>query len=669
MSQKQKQFQTMEEIRNTFVLYPVKNKDKVAGWKVDRIVRKTDPNAVIKGGAREFIAKLSKGLMLPIMMLPIAGLFLGIGSAIVNSAGTNTALLTFGKVLQLPGQVVFNNLAVLFCIAVAISFTNESGVAGLCSFMGWIVFCALQLAFVVTNSHVDPATKQTIIDSYDFWWYHFTPAEFDRIFGTNVGLLSLNTSVFGGIIIGILTAYLYNRFKNIQMPPALGFFSGVRFVPIITFVGCIIMAFIFCAIWPGIGLGIYWLGVGLSKAPLGINGLFYGYINRALVPTGLHHAFNGPFWFSSAGGQITLTEVQPWTNLTQLLNTTDIKVNGVAVNSWVDLVKGIKGSTTSVDPVAGDINCFAFANSIAGHTITAGGKDIKLTFEMINKSFDLKISQYQKGAYPIMIFGLPAAAVAMIMTAPKGDGRKLAFSAVIGSAIASVVTGITEPLEFTFLFLAPALYYGFHAVITGISYWVMNVVPTCVGFTFSAGLLDYVIYGVVPEAVGAGSNCYWIPVIGVGIFFIYWIGFTAIIKRWDIKTPGREGGLNRLMTKKDVLGQNAPKQEKNVVIPESDEYDVSMLSNEGLTAWNIILAYGGKDNILNVDACITKLRIQVASPDLVDDKKLVELGALGVTHPSKQSVYAVFGAKADYWKNMIKDVLEKVKKKPGVYTS
>ena len=674
MAQKQKQFQSMEDIRNTFVLYPVKNKKSVPKWKVDRVVRKTDPTAIIKGGAREFIAKLSKGLMLPITMLPIAGLFLGIGSAIVNNAGGNVALQTFGKVLQLPGQVVFDNLAVLFCIAVAISFTNESGVAGLCSFMRWLVFNAIQYAFIITYSHTDEETKKTIIDGYSFWWYYFKPEEFTRIFGTNIGIPSLNTSVFGGIIIGFLTAYLYNRFKNIQMPPALGFFSGVRFIPIATFIGCFLMAMLFCAVWPGVGLGIYYLGVGLSKAPLGINALFYGYINRALVPTGLHHAFNGPFWFSSAGGQITL-ENNPvaWNNLLNYLHAKEITVDGYIypINGWDDLVRAIKDIDYGEEMqtvYSGDINCFAFANSIAGHTIKADGVDTKLTFDMINQSFGLRISQYQKGAYPMMIFGLPAAACAMIICAPKGEGRKLAFSAVIGSAVASAVTGITEPIEFTFLFLAPALYYGFHAVVAGVSYWVMNIVPACVGFTFSAGLIDFVIYGAVPEIIGAGSNCWWIPVIGVPIFFIYFFGFWAIIKRWDIKTPGREGGLNKLMTKKDVLGQNAPKETKNEIIPESNVYDVSMLSNEQLIAWDIILAYGGKDNILNVDACITKLRIQVASPDLVNDKRLVELGALGVTHPSSQSVYAVFGAKADYWKNMIKEVLEKVKPKPQVYT-
>ena len=667
MAQNQKQFQSMEQIRDNFVLRPIKNKDTVPSWKVDRLVRKTDPNAIIKGGAREFIAKLSKGLMLPITMLPIAGLFLGIGSAIVNNAGTNQALLTFGRVLQLPGQVVFDNLAILFCIAVAISFTNESGVAGLCSFMGWLVFCALQWAFIVTNTHKD-GTK-TVIDSYDFWWYHFNTEEFKRIFGSNVGIPSLNTSVFGGIIVGILTAYLYNRFKNIQMPPALGFFSGVRFIPIITFVGCFALSLVFCAAWPGIGLGIYYLGTGLSKAPLGINSLFYGYINRALVPTGLHHAFNGPFWFTSAGGQITLTDSAAWTKFLSVVNGSSVQVNNTPVNSWVELVTAIKGDTGDLQTtISGDINCFAFANSIAGHTITVDGQSMKLTFGMISDTFGIKIGQYQVGAYPMMIFGLPAAACAMILTAPKGDGRKLAFSAVVGSAVASAVTGITEPIEFTFLFLAPALYYGFHAVAAGVSYWVMHITPAYVGFTFSAGMIDYFIYGVVPEIVGAGSNCYWVPIVGAAMFAIYFFGFWAIIKRWDIKTPGREGGLNRLMTKKDVLGQNAPKEEKNEVIPESNQYDVSMLSNEQLTAWDIILAYGGKENILNVDACITKLRIQVASPDLVNDKRLVELGALGVTHPSKQSVYAVFGAKADYWKNMIKEVLEKVKPKAQVPT-
>ena len=656
MARMEQKFISMSDIRNTFVLNPIKNKDAISSHKINRIVEKTNPHKTKKGGVREFIAKLSKGLMLPIMMLPIAGLFLGIGSAIVNNANGNQALEIFGKVLQTPGQVVFDNLAVLFCIAVAIAFTNESGVAGLCAFMGWIVFCAIQLAFIVTNKD----------GTYNFWWYHFSEQEFKQIFKTNVGILCVNTSVFGGIFVGWLTAHFYNRFKDIQLPPALGFFSGLRFIPIVTFVGSILTSFIFCAVWPGIGQGIYWFGNALSQAPLGINALIYGYINRALVPTGLHHAFNGPFWFTGAGGTLELTNTDAWLKLKEILNTNTIAVNGTPVDSWQALAEAIKG--TEVASPEGDINCFAFANSLAGHILTTDNGGVKLTFGMICDSFNVRVSQYQKGIYPVMIFGLPAAALAMIAAAPKGEGRKTAFSAVIGSALASAITGITEPIEFTFLFLSPALYYGFHGVIAGVSYWVMNVLPACVGFTFSAGLIDFCIYGVLPDAIGAGSNCWWILVIGVFIFAIYFFGFFGIIKRHDIKTPGLEGGINKLMTKKDVLGKEAPKETKNEVIPESNKYDVSGLSNEEITAWDIIVAYGGADNIVNVDACITKLRIQVVSADLADDKKLVELGALGVMHPSPTSVYAVFGPKADYWKNVIKRVLEKVKKKPEVPT-
>ena len=668
MSKMQQQFISMSDIRNKFVLHPIENKNSISTHKIKSILRKSDPSKKSKGGAREFIAKLSKGLMLPITMLPIAGLFLGIGSAVVNNAGSNEALTVFGQVMQMPGQVVFDNLAILFCIAVAISFSNESGVAGLCAFMGWIVFTALHSAFIIQHGSGADAT-------YNFWWYKFDAEEYSRIFGLNVGITSLNTSIFGGIIIGYLTATLYNKFKNIQMPPALGFFSGVRFVPIATFLGCLVAAFLFCAVWPGIGLGIYWMGWGLSNVPLGINTLFFGYINRALVPNGLHHAFNAPFYFTSAGGTIAIqNNPEAWTRLLDYLHASTISVNGIEVNSWFDMVKQMRNLNTEEAikqfqwTYNGDLNCFAFANTIAGHSMTVDGVDMNLTFDMISKSFETDIGQYQKGAFPIMIFALPAAAAAMVVAAPKGEGRGTAFSAVLGSALASAITGITEPIEFTFLFLSPALYYGFHAVGMGVSYWAMSFTPCCVGYTFSAGLIDYSIYGILPDAIGAGSNCYWVLVVGAGMGVAYFFGFWWIIKKWDIKTPGREGGLNRLMTKKDVLVDQSPKTTKNEVITGSDLYDVSKLSNEELQAWEIICAYGGIDNIVNVDACITKLRIQVASPDIVDDKRLVALGALGVTHPSPQSVYAVFGAKADYWKNLIKEVITKVSKKARVYT-
>ncbi len=592
------------------------------------------------GTAREFIAKLSRGLMLPIAMLPIAGLFLGIGNAIASNCPSGSFGNIFGMVIKAPGQVIFDNLAVLFAVAIAITFTGDVGVAGLSSFVGWIVFCALQSAFIITKTHVND-DGVLVTDWYRFLFYTFEGDKgitmFNSIFTSNVGIKSLCTSVFGGLTVGFTVAMLYNKFKNIQLPQIIGFFSGVRFIPIVTFLTMLPLSFLFSLAWPGIGMGLYYLGYGLGvigDKTYGFNSFIFGYIERALVPFGLHHAFYTPLWYTSVGGQINFSD-----------SPVQIICNGQTYASWYDFAKSVS-PTSFIDGTAigGDQSCWFILSQLAGKTVTIDGNQIHLTFEnlpkLIDSSSTVNVGQYMQGKYPFMMFALPAAAAAMVTVIPKGNNRKVASSIILSAALTSFLTGITEPLEFTFLFLAPWLYWGFHAFFCAMSFWFMNLLGAHVGMTFSGGLIDFCIYGVLPDSLGAGANCYWAVVIGLVLIPIYYFSFYYLIKKFDIKTPGRDGAGLNLFSKKDYLAAK-----------EGKTSEINQLSNA------VINAYGGQANIKNVDACITKLRVQVVDPKKVNKQQLTNLGARGVVNPSKQSVYAVFGTQADRIKNEMKDIL------------
>lgn len=613
------------------------------------------------GVVKEFIAKLSRGLMLPIAMLPIAGLFLGIGSAISGTAGDSVIQSIIGKVISTGGNIVFECLPVLFCVAIAITFTGDAGVAGLSSFVGWIVFCALQSAMLITVGHTQGG--QTVVDYYKILFWTGTPDQYNAIFTTNVGITSLSTGVFGGIIVGWCTAFLYNKFKNIELPTVLGFFSGVRFIPIVTFVASLGLGLIFSIVWPWIGLMFYYMGSGLSSVPGGLNSLVFGFFNRALVPFGLHHVIDTTLWFSSVGGTFDATQEA----IVKINNTFYyvLDPNDGTIATWKTI---FALEPNQNDIITGDIDIYIFLSSHLTNTlytlesITDVSNVIQHTLsidavfrgtEEVNGLITCNPGQYTSGAYILTIFALPSAALAMLMAAPKGDGRKVASSIVVSAAFVCFLTGITEPIEFTFLFLAPWLFWGFHAFMAAIAY----LIPTCmslymptgwgphVAFSFSSGFLDYTIYGIVSDAKGVGSNC-WILLPFSAIYgVIYYFVFYWAIKRFDLKTPGR-GGQTKLFTKKDYL--------------KSKESKSSSANNEiHELAVQVIAAYGGKENIKNVDACITKLRVQVVDKNKADKEKLLSLGARGVMYPSKQSVYAVFGTQADRIKNEMKAILSR----------
>ena len=638
------------------------------------ISQKQDSPKKNKGAIKEFIAKLSRGLMLPIAMLPIAGLFNGIGAAIANNANGNQAMEIIGNIINLPGSVIFACLPVLFAIAIAITFTKDSGTAGLSAFVGWIVFCAFQSALIQYN-YITPGGGMDVnnIQSINFLYYSWDVnglsssdgyMMFSSIFTSNVGIKSLSTSVFGGMAVGFSVAWLYNRFKNIQLPAIIGFFSGVRFIPIVTFGFSLVLSLVFCMVWPIIGIGLFYLGSALSSAPAGINSLFFGFIARALVPFGLHHVFNSTFWYTAAGGVWNLSAEAVVFQNGQYIQLVDVQGPAYQTFRWDQIY------TKTVGSIQGDMNIWNAMNSIVGQTfngIILSGSDVgtytsvTLTFENISQGtawngtgqplgmVTCNPGQYMSGNYAFMMIALPAAALAMVMAAPR-ENRKISASIVVSAALTSFLTGITEPIEFTFLFLAPWLYWGFHAFMCGLSFMITNAIGVHMGLTFSAGLIDFCLYGVLPDSIGGGANSWWPIIIGLAMAPIYFVVFYYSIKKLDLATPGR-GGNAKLFTKADYK-------------KKQEQQESSGLSASRLKAIEITKAYGGIDNIKNVDACITKLRIQVVDINKVNRERLIELGARGTIKPSPQSIYAVFGAEADRIKNEMNQMFEDIKNTP-----
>ncbi|MDE7112146.1 MAG: glucose PTS transporter subunit IIA [Malacoplasma sp.] len=690
-----------------------------------------------KGKTKEFIAKLSKGLMLPIAMLPIAGIFLGVGSAIIANANGNEGLIIFGNFLSVPGNAVFGALPLLFAIAIAIAFTGDAGPAALACFIGFLVFSALQAALATPVTYTDHyGTTQTLgynllfygpgsmgsisptADNYEMSGFNADTKlpEYNNItgtvaaglpsslFGQVIGINQLQSSVFGGFLVGFLVAFLYNRYKNIKLHPIIGFFNGVRFVPIVTFVAMFPVTILFLMLWPLIGILLALIGQGLGSA-VGINSFIFGYIERALVPFGLHHAFYSPLWYTSAGGSIDLTkEAIIWFDGKAYAVLTS--ENATGIQNWNQVVQSITGSVTGTadnpGTVAGDQTMWAFINrnllgrSVLLQDITFGSYDAvagsysnpvlvansekmahQLTWTDLTSGQaaiegangasgfqGVNVGQYLQGKYVFMIMGLPFAAFAMVMAAPK-ENRKLAMSICMSAGFTSFLTGITEPIEYTFLFLAPWLFWGVHAFFCALAFGLMNWIGLItmaagapglaphIGMSFSGGLIDWIVYGAIQ--IQFGSNAWWSFIFGLAYAPIYYFLFYYLIKRFNIQTPGR-GENVRLFTKEDYKNKQAGAQQAGN----------NNLNSDMVLALKVVKAYGGFENIKNVDACITKLRIQVNNQSVVDTKKLMDLGARGTIKPSPQSVYAVFGPEADIIKGNIKTLMGNLENNPSL---
>lgn len=549
----------------------------------------------------QMLQKIGKAIMLPIAALPIAGILLGVGGALLGIAGLEnapavyqplmafvnipfvTALLTIMKDV---GDIIFGNLPILFAVGVAVGLANkDKGTAALASVFGFVV-----MNQVISTMLVLGLTQLGVVTPDNV-------GEYGTYVATNVGIFTLNMSVFGGIITGIITGILHNKYHTIQLPPTFGFFAGSRFVPIITSLVMAVVGALLAFIWPVIQNGISALSEFVRNA--GPAGTFlFGVIERALIPFGLHHVFYTPFWFGS------FVEAE-------------VLVNG----AW----ETIAGANTGY---------FAQLSSMTSLV----GADAETMSRIVSGT-----TRFMTGKFPFMMFGLPAAAYAMYKQA-KPSKKKVVGSLLASAAFTAALTGITEPIEFTFLFVAPALY-GVHCLLAGLSFMLMDILSVFIGMTFSGGIIDFSLFGLLPAGAGVPTNWFRLILVGLVYAVVYYFLFSFLIKKFNLKTPGREEDEEetKLYTKSDF---NAKK--------ESKKADAKNEIKE--KAPEVLAALGGAENIVSVDACITRLRVEVKNKGIVDKAKLKSLGASGVVEVGN-GVQAIFGAKADPYKNEIKDLL------------
>ena len=520
------------------------------------------------------LQRVGRSFMLPIAILPVAGLLLGIGGSLtnetmletyglLNAMGPGTIPYAIFTVMSKAGDIVFGNLPIIFAIGVAIGMAKrEKEVAALSAAIAFFIMHASINALITING----GTEEMLSGAT----------------ASVVGITSLQMGVFGGIIVGLGVAALHNRFYKIELPQVLSFFGGTRFVPIISALVYTGVGILMYFIWPVIQTGIY--AVGNVVLESGYAGTWvYGLMERLLIPFGLHHVFYLPFWQTALGGTM--------------------EVQGV-------LVEGAQN---------------IFFAQLADPNVT---------------KFAVSATRFMSGKFPLMIFGLPGAALAMYRTA-KPDKRKLVGGLLLSAALTSMLTGITEPLEFTFLFVAPLLY-GIHCVFAGAAYMLMHIFEVGVGMTFSGGIIDLTLFGIIQG--NAKTNWIWVVIVGIVYFVVYYFLFHFLIVKLDLKTPGRDDGEEvKLYRRSDVEARkNDGKSEGNVV----DELSQAICN--GL---------GGKKNISDVDCCATRLRCTVYKAELVNDELLKSTGASGVIHKGN-GVQVIYGPRVTVIKSNLEDYLE-----------
>lgn len=523
------------------------------------------------------LQRVGRSFMLPIALLPVAGLLLGIGSSFTNATTIETyhlgkfiyeggVLYTILDIMSKTGSAVFDNLALLFAMGVAIGMAKkEKEVAALSGAIAYIVMNTTISALITAKGGVEAMAENSTTSV--------------------LGITTLQMGVFGGILVGLGVAALHNKFYKTELPQVLSFFGGTRFVPIVSTVTYLIVGIIMFYLWPIVQLGISKLGVLVLNS--GYAGTWiYGILERALIPFGLHHVFYMPFWQTELGGSM--------------------------------MIDG--------NMVAGAQNIF-FA-------------------ELASKStevFSVSATRFMAGKFPFMIFGLPAAAFAMYKTA-RPEKKKVVGSLLLSAALTSMITGITEPLEFTFLFVAP-LMYAVHCVLAGLSYMLMHILNVGVGMTFSGGLIDMTLFGILQ----GNSKTHWIWIVVVGLIYavVYYFVFYFMITKMNLKTPGREPDdvEPKLYRRSDVNEAKAAKA-KGADKRASDV--VSAMILKGL---------GGKDNLSDVDCCATRLRVTVNDASKVTDDILKASGASGVIHKGN-GVQVIYGPKVSVIKSDLEDFID-----------
>ena len=520
------------------------------------------------------LQRVGRSFMLPIAVLPVAGLLLGIGSSFTNETtiatyglqsilGNGTMLHALLVIISKAGNVIFDNLPIIFAVGVAIGMAKaEKEVAALSAMISFFVMHASINAVLVVSGKI--LADGSIADGV-----------LDGTIASVCGIQSLQMGVFGGIIVGLGVAALHNRYHKIVLPSALSFFGGSRFVPIISTVVYVGVGILMYFIWPAVQNGIFALG-GLVTGTGYFGTLVFGIIKRALIPFGLHHVFYMPFWQTAVGGTMM--------------------VDG-------NLIQGGQN---------------IFFAQLASPNVT---------------HFSADATRYFSGEFIFMIFGLPGAALAMYRCA-KPEKKKAAGGLLLSAALACMFTGITEPLEFSFLFVAPALF-AVQVILAGSAYMIAHVLNIAVGLTFSGGILDLFIFGILQ----GNAKTSWMRIIPVGIiyFLLYYFIFSFLIKKYDFKTPGREDDdeETKLYTKADV---NA----RNMANSRQSETDGKQGGTDDEKSAAIARGLGGKKNITSVDCCATRLRCSIENPELVDEKLLKATGAVGVVKRG-QGIQVIYG--------------------------
>ncbi len=530
------------------------------------------------------LQRVGRSFMLPIAILPVAGLLLGLGSSFTNETtiatyhlqkvlGDGTVLHALLTIMNKVGSAIFDNLPLIFAVGVAIGMAKkEKEVAALSSMIAFFVMHVSISAMLSINGKIltDGSIAKDVLEG---------------TVASVCGIQSLQMGVFGGIIVGLGVAALHNRFHKIVLPNALSFFGGSRFVPIISTIVYMFVGILMYFVWPAVQNGIYALG-GLVTGTGYFGTLIFGIIKRALIPFGLHHVFYMPFWQTAVGGTM--------------------EVAGQMVQ--------------------GGQNIF-FAQLADSANIT---------------HFSADATRYFSGEFIFMIFGLPGAALAMYRCA-KPEKKKQAGGLLLSAALASMLTGITEPIEFSFLFVAPMLF-AVQVVLAGAAYMIAHMLNIAVGLTFSGGFLDLFLFGILQ----GNAKTSWVRIIPVGIiyFILYYVIFTFLIKKFDLKTPGREDDdvETKLYTKADV---NARKEGQKTSETGSKDA-VSEMITEGL---------GGKKNISDVDCCATRLRITVYDTERVNDEILKQTGSRGIVKKG-QGVQIIYGPHVTVIKSNLEDYLE-----------
>ena len=468
--------------------------------------------------------KIGRALMLPVAVLPVAGLLLGIGSA-----GFALIPPLVSSIMAEAGGMVFGNLPIIFAIGTAIGLSENDGVASVAAVVGYVVMLGT-MGVMADHLGVNPSSI--------------------------MGVDTIDTGVFGGILVGLLASFMFNRYYKIKLPEYLGFFAGKRFVPIITALCAVLLGIILSFIWPPIQGGIDAFSQWSVNENPSLAGFIYGVVERGLLPFGLHHIWNVPF-------QIEMGEF---------------------VDAEGDIFNGDIARFFAGDPTAG----------------------------------------FLAGGYLFKMFGLPAAAIAMWHCA-KPENRKVVSSIMISAALTSLLTGITEPIEFSFLFVAPVLY-GIHALLAGLAYAITNYLDIKMAMSFSNGLIDYVLY------YSIATKPAWLLGLGVIYAAVYYCVFRVAITVLDLKTPGRE--------------DDAPQEAAGVEAAPQ-------------LAVELVEAFGGKNNIKNLDACITRLRVTVENQEIVDQERIKNLGATAVVVVGN-NMQAIFGPKSDNIRTEMQEAIKQM---------